>query len=193
MTNWGTDDVDLLRRISMGDHEAFGLFFRRHHDFCIRYACRIIPDAAGAEDVVQDVFLSVWTGSARFQAGRGRAVTWLRTIVHHRAIDHIRRSLKEKSTSVGSLHDLDASASGVTWPSPFQEVWTAETVLRALDAVNGLPRRQQELIVLAYFRGYSQTQIAAATGIPLGTVKTRTITALRALKRTLGDLVDDRD
>nr|WP_163570901.1 sigma-70 family RNA polymerase sigma factor [Fodinicola feengrottensis] len=148
MTDPDFDDVDLLKRISRGDHQAFRRFFLRHYRFCIQYAYRIVQDPAGAEDVVQDVFLSVWTGAARFQASRARAVTWLRTIVHHRAVDHIRRAAKEKSTGVGSLQDLAASATGVAASNPFQEVWTADAVLSALQAVNELPRRQHELIVL---------------------------------------------
>ncbi|WP_344314111.1 RNA polymerase sigma factor [Fodinicola feengrottensis] len=190
MTDPDFDDVDLLKRISRGDHQAFRRFFLRHYRFCIQYAYRIVQDPAGAEDVVQDVFLSVWTGAARFQASRARAVTWLRTIVHHRAVDHIRRAAKEKSTGVGSLQDLAASATGVAASNPFQEVWTADAVLSALQAVNELPRRQHELIVLAYFRGYTQSQIAEATGIPLGTVKTRTIAALRSLRISLSHLND---
>jgi RNA polymerase sigma factor (sigma-70 family) len=148
---------------------------------CYRVAKRIIADPQLAEDVVQNVFLAVWRGDAVFDATRGSTRSWLLTITHHKAVDAVR------------LHDRHgrraATADALTWIPAEDDVekegWHQVRRAHVVAALGGLSDVQREVIMLAYFGGYTQVEIAALTNSALGTVKTRTLSALRHLRTNL--------
>ena len=177
------DDADqaTLARIAGGQLDALEELYERYRTMAYSIALRITADAALAEDVVQDAFLGAWRNAARYAKGRGSVKTWLLAIVHHRAIDALRR---RRPTS--ELPDREAVPPlALTLPDIWPEVSAAldrDTVQGALRAI---PDVQREAIELAYFGGLTQQEIAARTGIPLGTVKSRMRLGLLAMRRNL--------
>jgi len=177
-------DEELLAGLAAGRLEALDVLYERYKTMAYGIARRITGDDSLAEDVVQEAFLGAWRNADRYVAGRGSVKTWLLAIVHHRAIDAVRR---RKPAS-----ELPEEAEGMRTPEPLTlpDVWgevsgrlDAGAVQTALTA---LPALQREALELAYFGGLSQTEIAERTGVPLGTVKSRVRLALVAMRRELG-------
>lgn len=177
------DDADrsCLDRIAAGELHALDELYERYKTMAYSIAYRITNDATLAEDVVQDAFLGAWRNAARYVAGRGSVKTWLLAIVHHRAIDAIRR---RKATV--ELPDVE-----VVPPPQFQapDVWAevsaqldADDVRRAIATLSDV---QREAIELAYFGGLTQQEVADRTATPLGTVKSRMRLGLLAMRRVL--------
>ena len=177
------DEADraALARISGGELAALEELYDRYKTMAYSIAYRITNDATLAEDVVQDAFLGAWRNAARYLEGRGSVKTWLLSIVHHRAIDAIRR---RRPTS--ELPDIDAGLpAALTLPDIWGEVSAnldAASVRQALVALSDV---QREAIELAYFGGLTQQEIADRTGTPLGTVKSRMRLGLLAMRRSL--------
>ena len=177
-------DEELLAGLAAGRLEALDALYERYASMAYGIARRITGDDGLAEDVVQDAFLGAWRSAGRYVPGRGSVKTWLLAIVHHRAIDVVRRrrpvaELPEESEGARTPERL-------TLPDVWGEVsgrLDAALVTRALDA---LPGPQREVVELAYFGGLSQTEIAERVGVPLGTVKSRVRLALVGLRRELG-------
>jgi len=177
-------DEELLAGLAAGRLEALDVLYERYKTMAYGIARRITGDDSLAEDVVQEAFLGAWRNADRYVAGRGSVKTWLLAIVHHRAIDAVRRRRPAS--------ELPEEADGMRTPEPLTlpDVWgevagrmDAGAVQTALTA---LPAPQREALELAYFGGLSQTEIAARTGVPLGTVKSRVRLALIAMRRELG-------
>jgi RNA polymerase sigma factor (sigma-70 family) len=179
------DDADraVLGRIATGDLHALEELYDRYKTMAYSIAYRITDDAALAEDVVQEAFLGAWRNASRYLEGRGSVKTWLLAIVHHRAIDAVRR---RRPTS--ELPESDAVP-----PAPLRlpDVWgeveadlDAEAVRRALAALSDV---QREAIELAYYGGLTQLEIAERTRTPLGTVKSRMRLGLLAMRRAMGE------
>jgi len=178
------DDADraVLVRLVDGELDALEDLYDRYKTMAFSIAFRITNDATLAEDVVQDAFLGVWRNAARYVEGRGSVKTWLLAIVHHRAIDAIRR---RRPTS--ELPDTTGAAvpASLTLPDVWAEVAAeldAETVRVAIAELSDV---QREAIELAYFGGLTQQEIADRTGTPLGTVKSRMRLGLLAMRRAL--------
>jgi RNA polymerase sigma-70 factor (ECF subfamily) len=178
------DDADraVLARLADGELDALGDLYDRYKTMAFSIAYRITNDATLAEDVVQDAFLGVWRNAARYVEGRGSVKTWLLAIVHHRAIDAIRR--RRPTTE---LPDTTGAAvpANLTLPDVWAEVAAeldAETVRGAIAELSDV---QREAIELAYFGGLTQQEIAERTGTPLGTVKSRMRLGLLAMRRSL--------
>ena len=183
------DDADraVLTRISSGDLHALDELYDRYKTMSYSIAYRITSDATLAEDVVQDAFLGVWRNAARYIEGRGSVKTWLLSIVHHRAIDAVRR---RRPTS--DLPDREEV------PPPqlrLPDVWgqvaanlDAEAVRAAMAVLSDV---QREAIELAYYGGLTQQEIADRTATPLGTVKSRMRLGLLAMRGVLaGDVTE---
>ncbi len=177
------DEADraALARISGGELAALEELYDRYKSMAYSFAYRITNDATLAEDGVQDAFLGAWRNAARYLEGRGSVKTWLLSIVHHRAIDAIRR--RRPTTE---LPEIDA---GLPEALTLPDVWAA--VSASLDAVTvrealvALSDVQREALELAYFGGLTQQEIAERTGTPLGTVKSRMRLGLLAMRRSL--------
>jgi RNA polymerase sigma-70 factor (ECF subfamily) len=182
-TSSPADDVDraVLVRLADGELDALEDLYDRYKTMAYSIAYRITNDATLAEDVVQDAFLGVWRNAARYVEGRGSVKTWLLAIVHHRAIDAIRR----RRPTI-ELPDVEAPPEAAfTLPDVWAEVAAgldAETVRGALAALSDV---QREAIELAYFGGLTQQEIADRTAAPLGTVKSRMRLGLLAMRRGL--------
>jgi len=177
------DDADraVLTRISSGDLHALDELYDRYKTMSYSIAYRITSDATLAEDVVQDAFLGVWRNAARYIEGRGSVKTWLLSIVHHRAIDAVRR----RRPTVELPDREEAPPASLQLPDVWGEVSAsldADTVREALRILSDV---QREAIELAYFGGLTQQEIAARTATPLGTVKSRMRLGLLAMRRVL--------
>jgi len=180
-------DRDVLERIVAGELDALEELYDRYKTMAYSIAYRITNDATLAEDVVQDAFLGAWRNAARYVAGRGSVKTWLLSIVHHRAIDAIRR--RRPTTELPESTDTPPTA--LTEPDIWAEVAAdldAEMVRSAMDALSTL---QREAIELAYFGGLTQVEIAERTGTPLGTIKSRMRLGLLAMRGVLVEGVRD--
>lgn len=182
-TATAADDADreVLARVASGELDALEVLYDRYRALAYAIALRITTDTAAAEDAVQEAFLGAWRNAARYDGARGSVKTWLLSIVHHRAVDSLRR----RRPTV-ELPDTEIAAPpSLTLPDVWPEVagrLDGEEVRRALST---LPPPQREAIELAYFDGLTQQEIAARTSTPLGTVKSRMRLGLVSLRRAL--------
>lgn len=178
-------DQRLVQRIVSGDSTALGELYDRFGRQAYSLARRICADEGLAEDVVQEVFLAFWRDPSRFDPARGRFGTWLLTLVHHKSVDAVRRESAIRRRTV------PASEDGSDWSAP-PGPGADEGAIGALiagevrDALGRLPVEQRRVLALAYFGGYTQREVAAMTGVPLGTVKSRMFSGVARLRNLLG-------
>lgn len=168
------DETALIARIRAGDDGAMGDLYDHYSGVVYGVALRVLGNTMAAEDVVQEVFLQLWRSPQAFQVERGRLAPWLAVIARNRAIDLLRKRQPEddiQELPIASSLDLEGEA--------------ARKI--AVDKVRGvlaqLPPEQRKALEMAYFEGLTQTEIAAKTGDPLGTVKTRIRSGLLALRK----------
>ena len=184
----------LIGRLVEGDRNAFAELYDRYSRQAYSLARRICVAEALAEDVVQEAFLALWREPTRFRPDRGSFGTWLMTLVHHRAVDTVRREDAQRRRANAAA---DAQGDGPATVVPGAAEAAIERVVGAevRAALRELPYEQREIIALAYFGGYTQGEVAALTGVPLGTVKSRTFAGLRRLRARLSTLgsAADRD
>ena len=170
-----------MDRLAGGDLGALDLLYEQYGAMAFSIAYRITGDRSAAEDVVQDAFLGAWRNAGRYAGARGSVRTWLLSIVHHRAIDAIRR----RRPTV-ELPDPEAVLpNALTLPDAWGDVelrLDREAVQLALTRISDV---QRQAIELAYFGGLTQTEIAERTGVPLGTVKGRLRLGLQGLRAAL--------
>jgi RNA polymerase sigma-70 factor, ECF subfamily len=179
-------DRDLLARVARGDVAALRSLYDQHAPRAITIAYRILRNREEAEDIVQETFLEVWRRAAQFDPGRGGAVAWVVTIARSRAIDRLRARSIAGRTIASAAEEAEAM-SPVAPPTPALEAERRRDERRIADALGALPPAQRRTIELAYFEGLSQSEIAARTGCPLGTVKMRVKLAMAKLAALLGD------
>jgi len=172
-------DAELIGMVADGDRTAFEELHRRYARSVLGIALRRIGDRGRAEDVTQDTFTSIWRSAARYDPQRGAAASWLYTVARNAIVDGLRRRTEP---SVGELPDTPAPGEGPDGAAEAE--WVSWRVHRALQT---LPEHERSLVELAYWGELSQTEIAERLGIPLGTVKTRTRSALRRLADELED------
>jgi RNA polymerase sigma-70 factor (ECF subfamily) len=169
-------DADLLRRIRAGDQTAVDGLYERFRRPAFALARRILADDVLAEDVLQEVFLSIWRDPSAFERGRGTVASWLLAMVHHKAVDSVRREESQRRRRALAeeerILDEPVAARDVD-----DDVWTRMVSEQVRTALGGLSAPQRE--------------VAALTGTPLGTVKTRMLTGMRRLKQELGGAVAD--
>ncbi|MCE0766599.1 sigma-70 family RNA polymerase sigma factor [Pseudonocardia kujensis] len=177
-------DAALVARLAAGDDRALAEVYDRYGRPAWSLARRICADDGLAEDVVQEVFLTLWRDPARFDAGRGAFATWLLTLVHHKAVDAVRREAMVRRRTV-AVEDVEAAPTPAG-PGADQEALGAVVAGQVRDALGGLPAEQRQALALAYYGGYTQREVATLTGVPLGTVKSRMFTGLARLRAVLG-------
>jgi RNA polymerase sigma-70 factor (ECF subfamily) len=176
-------DEDLMQLVRKGDSAAFEVVYERHATAAFSLAYRMVGSRNAAEDVVQDAFLALWRSGARYDRERGSVRTWVLGIVHNRAIDSLRRSMRhdrrrasdegiEERFEAAERTDVDAARN--------------EEAREVRDALKTLPDEQFKVIELAYFGGFSQSEIAAMLDTPIGTVKGRMRLGLEKLRGRLG-------
>lgn len=177
-------DSTLIERMMAGDEGALSAVYDRYSAMLFGMLLRILRDAQAAEEVLQDVFLQLWRSAAQFDAGRGSLPAWLLVIGRNRAISRLRG---RGSREVLEEEEGDYAGTFVSAHNIEDEASRAELRESLAAALATLPAEQRQAVELAYFEGMTQTEIAARTGSPLGTVKTRVRTAMQSLKRILDD------
>ena len=183
------EDAALLARVSDGDEAAIEQLYQRYGGACFALSKRILDDAQLAEDVVQQVFLALWKGNG-YDPARGAVSTWLLSITHHKSVDSLRKegNRRKRLASEQALMGLASST-----PGPDDEAWLQMRAERTRDALRQLPPEQREVLLLAYYGGYTQREIADLTGLALGTVKSRTLAAMRRLREHLSGVAGTTD
>ena len=184
-------DREMVRRMAAGDEAALGALHDRYAPLLHSVVIRIVGDADDAEEVLEETFWQAWRQAGRYEEGRGGIGTWLVMMARSRALDHVRRRFREERwEELPEPSDVEAGGSGDA-PTPLESAQADELRRVVALAVAKLPPEQRETVELAYFRGMSQTEIAEATGQPLGTVKTRARLALNKLRDALSVLRED--
>ena len=178
-------DAEVMRRIREGDRSAVDELYQRFRRPAFALARRILVDDALAEDVLQEVFLSVWRDPAAFDRGRGSVASWLLAVVHHKAVDAVRREESQRRRQVMAEDELALDAPMATRDVE-EEAWSRVVADQVRTALGVLSESQREALTLAYYGGYPQREVAALTGAPLGTVKTRMLAGMRRLRQELG-------
>jgi RNA polymerase sigma-70 factor (ECF subfamily) len=181
-------DRDTMARLASGDLGALDRLYEHYGAMSFSIAYRITGDRSAAEDVVQEAFLGAWRNAARYADGRGTVRTWLLSIVHHRAIDAVRR---RRATT--ELPDAETSLpEALTVPDTWAEVAVGIDRVAVQEALGRISDVQREAIELAYFNGLTQSEIAQRTGVPLGTVKGRLRLGLAGLRAAMLAIGVDR-
>ncbi|HEX8221937.1 MAG TPA: sigma-70 family RNA polymerase sigma factor [Chloroflexia bacterium] len=178
-------DDQLVSRIAAGDARALEALYDRYVRQCFGLALRMVGDPGLAEEVVQEVFLKLWSRPDSYSPQKGAFVSWLLSLVHHRAVDELR---KRSRTEVALDNDQPLSVINTRpdpQPDPSEQVWVMEQQRVVRQALGELPENQRLVLELAYFGGLSQSQIAERTSQPLGTVKTRMRMGLQNLRGLL--------
>ncbi len=178
------DDADqaVLALVTAGQLDALQDLYDRYKTMAYSIALRITSDSSLAEDVVQDAFLGVWRNAGRYVDGRGSVKTWLLSIVHHRAVDAVRR--RKPTIELPEVESVPPPA--LQLPDIWHDVAAGLDREEIAVAMATLSDVQREAIELAYWGGLTQQEIAERTGTPLGTVKSRVRLGLLALRRALG-------
>src|SRR4029453_14280273 len=162
-----TGDADVLRRIRAGDRSAVDDLYDRFRRPAFALARRILADDALAEDVLQEVFLSVWRDPGACGGGGGGGAAWLLAVVHHKAVDAVRREESQRRRQARAEEEL-ALAEPVAGRDVDEEAWASVVADQVRTALRGLSSPQREALTLAYYGGYTQREGAALTGAPLG-------------------------
>jgi len=173
-------DEALLALVSRSDEQALAELYDRYGRAAYGLALRILRDTALAEDAVQEAFMTVWRSAGSFLAERAKASTWILTLVHRRAVDLVRREERRRGEP---LEDADQSSGEAT--DEQADLRARRRVVQA--ALRQLPDDQREALELAYYGGFTQSELAERLGQPLGTIKSRMFTGLRRLRDLLAD------
>ncbi|MBI1742088.1 sigma-70 family RNA polymerase sigma factor [Candidatus Acetothermia bacterium] len=184
MNEFEREDLILVRKIREGNQDAFEILYDRYANIIYSLAARMLGRET-AEEIVQEVFVTLWCKANLFEPERGSFVTWLMRIAHYRAIDELRRRRRHKQTLLAEDADFpleEIPDKVLSIDEQMQDEARRVAVTKALAAVSA---DQREVIDLAYFQGLTQSQIAAQLNIPLGTVKTRVRLGLQKLRVVL--------
>lgn len=177
-------DLELHRRLSLGERQAFDQLFRRYGPSAFGAALRIVRQQALAEEVVQEAFLALWRAPEAYDPARGPFRSFFLALVHHRAVDTVRREERLRARAERA-QNLEPGRGEDVAEVVVDDVAMDDRRKEVRGALETLPAEQRRVIELAYFGGYTQTRIAEELGIPVGTVKTRTFAAMRKLRRAL--------
>jgi RNA polymerase sigma-70 factor (ECF subfamily) len=177
-------DEALVALTARSDEAALAELYDRFGRVAYGLALRVVRDATLAEDVVQEAFLGIWRSAPRFKAERAKASTWILTLVHRRAVDLVRREERRRAEP---LERRSPEAEG----GAEDEVWLRLERERVRRALATLPDQQREAIELAYYGGFTQSELADRLGLPLGTIKSRMFAGLARLRDLLSDTTPD--
>lgn len=180
-------DEALLKEIAGGAVWAMNSLYERYSRMLYSVAYRMVADHQIAEDLLQDAFLAVWRRSTSYSPQTGAARSWLISILHHRAIDHLRRMRRRSGIVEAPLEELELDET-TAFPDVWDEAWRSIKSSQVRAALMKIPTEQRLVIELAYFQGWTHAEIAEGTEIPLGTVKARMRLGLHHLKRVLEEM-----
>jgi RNA polymerase sigma factor (sigma-70 family) len=179
-------DEALVSLVARSDDDAFAELYDRYGSLAYGLARRVVRDASLAEDAVQDAFLTIWRTAARFSSERAPARVWILTLVHRRAVDLVRHHERRRTDPLPQHEETgDAGAD--------ETVWLGLQRDRVRDALRQLPDQQREAIELAYYGGFTQSELAERLGQPLGTIKSRMFSGLARLRELLEDATSEGD
>jgi RNA polymerase sigma factor (sigma-70 family) len=180
-------DRELMDRVRRQDEDAFRSLFARYAPTAKSLALRIVRQAHLAEEIVQEAFLAVWRSPEGYDARRGSVRSWLMGTVHHRAVDLVRREEAYRRRTQHAIVDVrDEEADHADDVAVEMDRPGEQELVRS--ALMDLPAEQRDVIELMYFSGLSQSQVAERNGLPLGTVKSRTLLGMRRLRAALGGI-----
>ena len=171
-------DEALVALLARGEHGALAELYERFGRVAYGLARRILRDDALAEDAVQDAFLSAWRSAPRFVAERSTASTWLLTLVHRRAVDLVRREERRRGEPLAVGREGESAATD-------ESAWLRLERERVQGALRQLPDQQREAIELAYYGGFTQSELAERLGQPIGTIKSRMFSGLGRFRELL--------
>ena len=175
-----TTDVQLLKAVARGEEQALAELYDRYRVILFGLLVRILSSREEAEDVLQEVFLQVWRQAADFDETRGKPFTWLVTLARSRGIDRLRTlAARDRVKQAGFRDEMELVSDAAT------DTFRSEQRGLVNSALAQLPEEQKRTLVLAYFDGLTQSEIAAKLGAPLGTVKTRMRTGMTKLRELL--------
>ncbi len=178
------DDHQLIQRISLVDKDALEALYTRFQTPVYSLAMFMLKQPALAEEVTQDIFLNIWLKAGSFNAERGQPKGWIMSVAHHKIVDVIRsRRRTIVNTDPADYETLDLlPAGGASTEAQVEQTLERERIMRALATI---PESQREVIMLAYFEGFSQSEMAERLDQPLGTIKTRVRLAMQKLRTVL--------
>ena len=177
------DDVALIRRMADADETALGALYDQWNRSLYSLVLHLLKDADEAEDVVEETFWQAWRKASTYEPARGAVSTWLLTIGRRKALDRLRARKRHREDPIlGERTFADLPSPD---PDPVQDLEVKEIREKVRAALLQLPAEQREVLELGYFNGLSQSEIADATGQPLGTVKTRMRLAMQKLREPL--------
>jgi RNA polymerase sigma factor (sigma-70 family) len=168
-------DEELLDAVASGDDGALAALYDRFGRIAYGLAYRILRDQALAEDAVQEGFLAVWRSAQGYQRERSKAATWILTLVHRRAVDLVRREDRRRTETLDHAHEPAAQ-------SVEDEAGLRDRRVAVQAALQQLPHDQRQALELAYYGGYTQSELAERLGVPLGTIKSRMFAGLNRLR-----------
>ena len=177
-------DEALINAIAGGAVWAMEPLYQRYNRILYSLAYRTVADHQVAEDLLQDAFLSVWRRATSYSPQSGAVRSWLVSIVHHRTIDYLRRVRRRSTIQEAPLEDIELDESTAS-PDVWDEAWRSVKSSHVRAALMKIPTEQRLVIELAYFQGWTHTEIVEGTQIPLGTVKARMRLGLTHLKQVL--------
>ncbi|RJQ75680.1 sigma-70 family RNA polymerase sigma factor [Pseudonocardiaceae bacterium YIM PH 21723] len=178
-------DSELVSRVVNGDQRAFAELYDRYRRQAYSLARRICVQQDIAEEVVQEAFLYLWREPARFNPDRGSFGTWILMLVHHRSVDAVRKETSVRNRIVAQVEE------GIGPDEPGADVKALTAVMggEVREALQRLPLEQRQALTLAYYGGYTQNEVAALIGVPLGTVKSRMFSGMARLRILLASLL----
>jgi RNA polymerase sigma-70 factor, ECF subfamily len=179
-------DEALVALVARGDEDALAELYDRISRVAYGLALRVLRDERHAEDAVQEAFLQLWRSAATFRAERAKASTWILTLVHRRAVDLVRREERRQADPL-----TDDSAAGEAPEQTDEAAWLRFERERVQTALRQLPDVQREALELAYYGGFSQSELADRLGVPLGTIKSRMFAGLARLRELLDDATQE--
>jgi RNA polymerase sigma-70 factor (ECF subfamily) len=174
--NPGSNDAALVSAIRSGNQDAMAQLYDRYSSVVYAVALRVLADAAAAEDVLQDVFMQLWRNPGAFDASRGNLAPWLAVITRNRAVDALRKRRPQTE-----ITELLVSVE----PDLASEADRGRNVEKVRSVLKSMPAPQRSALEMAYFEGYSHSEIAEKTNEPLGTIKTRIRTGLILLRKAV--------
>ncbi len=177
-------DEALVALVARGDEGALGELYDRVGRIAYGLAVRVLRDERLAEDAVQEGFLAVWRSAATFRPERAKASTWILTLVHRRAVDLVRREERRRTEPLGE--EMAAGIDEVAEATD-EAAWLRFERERVQTALRQLPDVQREALELAYYGGFSQSELAQRLGVPLGTIKSRMFSGLARLRELLDE------
>jgi RNA polymerase sigma-70 factor (ECF subfamily) len=173
-------DEALVLLAARSEQSALAELYDRYGRIAYGLARRIVRDEALAEDVVQEAFLVLWRTAARFVPERGKASTWILTLVHRRAVDVVRREQRRRTDQLGEESDRGSAGAD-------EDAWLRFERERVQEALAKLPDQQREALELAYYGGFTQSELAERLGQPLGTIKSRMFAGLARMRELLAE------